>query len=39
MFKKKITGNDVMNGTFGSIWINGDKAASTILNYEQKALK
>ncbi|MCI5533838.1 MAG: phage tail tube protein [Firmicutes bacterium] len=42
MFKKKITGNDVMNGTFGSIWINGDKAANVkkfeaklTLNYEQ----
>ena len=42
MFKKKMQANDVINGTFGTVWINGNKAANIkkfdaklTLNYEQ----
>lgn len=42
MFKNKIKSNEVWNGTFGTVWINGNKAANIkkfeaklTLNYEQ----
>lgn len=42
MFKSKITANQVLNGTYGTVWINGNLAANIkkfeaklTLNYEQ----
>ncbi len=35
MFKNKIKANEVMNGSFGTVWINGNKAAN-IKKFEAK---